>query len=135
MLYYYCRNIPNGQPDFPNMLILQKLGGLTTPPIPPLATALIKYMILLSLHCRNSEALRCSVLQTGSVVYGSLSITSFESVINQSELCVQILDACLTHARKHHRDPCRLSFTQRACSQASNWAVLRVKLRASYSKV
>ena len=40
MLYYYCRNIPNGQPDFPNMLILQKLGGLTTPPIPPLATAL-----------------------------------------------------------------------------------------------
>ena len=75
-------------------------------------------MILLSLHCRNSEALRCSVLQTGSVVYGSLSITSFESVINQSELCVQILDACLTHARKHHRDPCRLSFTQRACSQA-----------------
>ena len=66
-------------------------------------------MILLSLHCRNSEALRCSVLQTGSVVYGSLSITSFESVINQSELCVQILDACLTHARKHHRDPCRLS--------------------------
>ena len=77
-------------------------------------------MILLSLHCRNSEALRCSVLQTGSVVYGSLSITSFESVINQSELCVQILDACLTHARKHHRDPCRLSFTQRACSQASH---------------
>ena len=76
-------------------------------------------MILLSLHCRNSEALRCSVLQTGSVVYGSLSITSFESVINQSELCVQILDACLTHARKHHRDPCRLSFTQRACSQAN----------------
>ena len=76
-------------------------------------------MILLSLHCRNSEALRCSVLQTGSVVYGSLSITSFESVINQSELCVQILDACLTHARKHHRDPCRLSFTQRACSQAT----------------
>ena len=63
-------------------------------------------MILLSLHCRNSEALRCSVLQTGSVVYGSFSITSFESVINQSELCVQILDACLTHARKHHRDPC-----------------------------
>ena len=40
MLYYYCRNFPNGQPDFPNMLILQKLGGLTTPPIPPLATAL-----------------------------------------------------------------------------------------------
>ena len=77
-------------------------------------------MILLSLHCRNSEALRCSVLQKGSVVYGSLSITSFESVINQSELCVQILDACLTHARKHHRDPCRLSFTQRACSQATN---------------
>ena len=77
-------------------------------------------MILLSLHCRNSEALRCSVLQTGSVVYGSLSITSFESVINQSELCVQILDACLTHARKHHRDPCRLSFTQRACSQANS---------------
>ena len=37
MLYYYCRNFPNGQPDFPNMLILQKLGGggLTTPPIPP----------------------------------------------------------------------------------------------------
>ena len=80
-------------------------------------------MILLSLHCRNSEALRCSVLQTGSVVYGSLSITSFESVINQSELCVQILDACLTHARKHHRDPCRLSFTQRACSQATHDAV------------
>jgi hypothetical protein len=51
-------------------------------------------MTLLSLHCRNSEALRCSVLQTGSVVYGSVSITSFESVINQSELCVQILDAC-----------------------------------------
>ena len=52
-------------------------------------------MTLLSLHCRNSEALRCSVLQTGSVVYGSLSITSFESVINQSQLCVQILDACM----------------------------------------
>ena len=79
-------------------------------------------MILLSLHCRNSEALRCSVLQTGSVVYGSLSITSFESVINQSELCVQILDACLTHARKHQRDPCRLSFTQTACSQANIYA-------------
>jgi uncharacterized protein YfcZ (UPF0381/DUF406 family) len=76
-------------------------------------------MTFLTLHCRNSEAFRCSVLQTGSVVYGSLSITSFESVINQSELCIQILDACLTHARKHHRDPCRLSFTQRACSQAS----------------
>ena len=52
-------------------------------------------MTLLSLHCRNSEALRCSILQTGSVVYGSLSVTSFESVINQSELCVQILDACM----------------------------------------
>jgi hypothetical protein len=24
-----------------------------------------------------------------------------------------------THARKYHRDPCRLSFAQRACSQAS----------------
>ena len=23
MLYYYCHNFPNGQPDFPNMLILQ----------------------------------------------------------------------------------------------------------------
>ena len=54
-------------------------------------------MTLLSLHCRNSEALRCSVLQTGSVVYGSLSITD---------------------ARKCYRDPCRLSFPQRACSQA-----------------
>ena len=41
-------------------------------------------MTLLSLHCRNSEALRCSVLQTGSIVYGSLSITSFESVIKLS---------------------------------------------------
>ena len=51
-------------------------------------------MTLLSLHYRSSEALRCLVLQTGSVVYGSLSITSFESAINQSELCVQILDAC-----------------------------------------
>ena len=51
-------------------------------------------MTLLSLHCRNSEALRRSVLQTGSVVSGSLSITSIESVINQVELCVQILDAC-----------------------------------------
>ena len=58
-------------------------------------------MTLLSLHCRNSEALRCSVLQTGSVIYGSLSITSFESVI------------------KYYKDPCRLSFTQRACLQAS----------------
>jgi hypothetical protein len=31
LLYYYCRNFPNGQPDFPNMpLILKKVGGLTT---------------------------------------------------------------------------------------------------------
>jgi hypothetical protein len=27
LLYYYCCNFPNGQPDFPNMLILKKLGG------------------------------------------------------------------------------------------------------------
>jgi hypothetical protein len=27
LLYYHCRNFPNGQPDFPNMLILKKLGG------------------------------------------------------------------------------------------------------------
>ena len=71
-------------------------------------------MTLLSLHCRNSEALRCSILQAGSVVYGSLSVTSFESVINQSELCVQILDACM-----HVNIIGILSFTQRACSQAS----------------
>jgi hypothetical protein len=65
-------------------------------------------------------SLRCSVLQTGSVVYGSLSITSFESVINQSELCVQIF---WTHARKYYKDPCMLSFTQRACSQARFFCV------------
>jgi hypothetical protein len=41
LLHYYYRNFPNGQPNFPNMLILQKLGGLATPPIPPLATALV----------------------------------------------------------------------------------------------
>jgi hypothetical protein len=36
LLYYYCRNFPIGQNDFPNMLILKKLGALTTPPpIPP----------------------------------------------------------------------------------------------------
>jgi hypothetical protein len=58
-------------------------------------------MILLSLHCRNSEALRCSVLQTGSVVYVSLSITSFESVsTNQSSA-----SKYWTHARtKCYRD-------------------------------
>jgi hypothetical protein len=27
LLYYYCRNFPNGQPDFPNMLILKKGPG------------------------------------------------------------------------------------------------------------
>jgi hypothetical protein len=26
LLCYYCRNFPNGQPGFPNMLILKKLG-------------------------------------------------------------------------------------------------------------
>jgi hypothetical protein len=42
LLHYYCRNFPNGQPDFPNMLIIKKLGGgVTTPQYPPLATALV----------------------------------------------------------------------------------------------
>jgi hypothetical protein len=45
LLYYYCPKFPNGQPDFPNILILKKLGrGLTIPPPPntppPFATAL-----------------------------------------------------------------------------------------------
>jgi hypothetical protein len=35
LLYYYCRNFPNGQPDFPNMLILKKLGGGVNHPPPP----------------------------------------------------------------------------------------------------
>jgi hypothetical protein len=38
LFYYYCRNFPNGQPDFLNniMLILKKLGGgVNHPPIPP----------------------------------------------------------------------------------------------------
>ena len=30
-----------------------------------------------------------------------------------------------THARKYNRDPCRLSFTQRACSQARVLAAMR----------
>jgi hypothetical protein len=35
-----------------------------------------------------------------------------------------------THARKYHRDPCRLSFTQRACSQAShNYVKMRKRMR------
>ena len=38
-LHYHCRNFPNGQPDFPNILILKIfLGG--PPPNTPLATAL-----------------------------------------------------------------------------------------------
>ena len=43
LLYYYYRNFPNGQPDFPNMVILKKLGVTPPPPptIPRLATALI----------------------------------------------------------------------------------------------
>jgi hypothetical protein len=46
LLYYYCRNFPNGQPDFPNMLILKRLGGVNPPPPQyPLATALIAYEI------------------------------------------------------------------------------------------
>ena len=61
-------------------------------------------MTLLSLHCRNSESLRFSILQAGSVVYGSLSVTSFESVINQSELCMRP-NIGRMHARKYHRDP------------------------------
>ena len=32
LLYYYCRNFPNGQPDFANMLILKKLGVNHPPP-------------------------------------------------------------------------------------------------------
>ena len=42
LLCYYCRNFPNGQPGFPNMLILKKSWGLTTtlPPNTPIATAL-----------------------------------------------------------------------------------------------
>jgi hypothetical protein len=27
ILLHYCRDFPNGQPNFPNMLILKKLSG------------------------------------------------------------------------------------------------------------
>jgi hypothetical protein len=39
LLYYYCRNFPNDQPDFPNMVVLKKLG-VNQPLNTPLATAL-----------------------------------------------------------------------------------------------
>jgi hypothetical protein len=37
LFYYYCRNFPNGQPDFLNMLILKMLAGgaVNHPPISP----------------------------------------------------------------------------------------------------
>jgi hypothetical protein len=35
ILLHYCRNFPNGQPDFPNMLILKKLRGNPPPPNSP----------------------------------------------------------------------------------------------------
>ena len=36
LFYYYCRNFPNGQPDFLNMLSLKKLGGgVNHPQYPP----------------------------------------------------------------------------------------------------
>jgi hypothetical protein len=34
-IFETSNKLPNGQPDFPNMLILKKLGGWTTPKYPP----------------------------------------------------------------------------------------------------
>ena len=73
-------------------------------------------MTLLSLHCRNSEALRCSVLQTGSVVTFMEACQSLH--LNQLSTNQSSASKDWTHARKCYRDPCRLSFIQRACSQA-----------------
>ena len=65
MLYYYCRNFPNDQPDFPNMLILKKLGVNHPPPPPPIphfATALvIAFQVnrLSSLDCSPPRHIVC----------------------------------------------------------------------------
>ena len=82
MLYYYCCNFLNGQPDFPNMLILKKVwGGVPQYPLATARAVPTKKLSFLEEKPRKNSVSLYSVLYETRVI---LSTKSYPKLTNRA---------------------------------------------------